>query len=104
MDVSFIQDLNEMSPSRGQIALQFGKLMEILWSDDYKSFAPYVLKELMGKQYAIFQVELVNNELWKVGHFESRILHISPMLFLFFGDRFGDRFDDKKELKLHLFG
>ena len=63
MDVSFIQDLNEMSPSRSQIALQFGKLMEILWSDDYKSFAPYVLKELMGKQYAIFQVELVNNEL-----------------------------------------
>ena len=32
-----------------------------------------------------------------MGHFESRILHISPILFLFVENRFGE----EKELKLY---
>ena len=55
MGDSFKKDLNQRSETRGEIAVEFAEVIRMLWSDQYKSIAPYDFKRVIGKHSDMFR-------------------------------------------------
>jgi len=55
MGDSFRNDLNPRSETRGEIAIEFAEVIKMLWSDQYKSIAPYDFKRAIGKHSDMFR-------------------------------------------------
>ena len=46
---NFRNDLNRNSEYDGEVAIEFAEVIKMLWSGQYKSFAPYEFKRILGK-------------------------------------------------------
>ena len=60
MGDSFKKDLNQRSETRGEIAIEFAEVIRMLWSDQYKSIAPYDFKRVIGMAIPVVEFS------WKV--------------------------------------
>jgi len=50
----FEEDINSFSSTRGEIAMEFGALLQQLWSHQFKSISPTDLKSTVGRFYSAF--------------------------------------------------